>query len=181
MLIQILLASGEKKTFSPKDSFILGRSPGCDVVIADAGISRQHCLIEKIGEAVYVTDLGSTNGVFIDGNKLPPLEKILYHPKSTLSMGPIKSLALDLIQDTRLHNVEDKEVHPNDSGVLETMTVPLVLELEEKPQTQILTKPRRMRSPPRPRKEEPESNRWMEFLGLLALAVVIASILWLVS
>ncbi len=181
MLIQILLASGEKKTFSPKDSFILGRSPSCDVVIADAGISRQHCLIEKIGQVVYVTDLGSTNGVFIDGTKIPPLEKTLYNPKSTLSMGPIKSLALDLIQDTRLHNVEGEEVNLNDSKILETKTAPLILELEERPQTQILTKPRRMRSPPRPRKEGPVRNLWMELLGGLALLIVIASLLWLVS
>ena len=96
-------------------------------------------------------------------------------------MGPIKSLALDLIQDTRLHNVEVQEPNLNDSKILETKTVPLVLELEEKPQTQILTKPRRMRSLPRPRKEAPPSNRWMELLGALALLIVIASLLWLVS
>lgn len=181
MLIQILLTSGEKKTYSPKDSFILGRSPGCDVVIADAGISRQHCLIEKIGDTVFVTDLGSTNGVFIDGSKLKPLEKTPYNPKSTLSMGPIKSLALDLNQETKLHKGEDQQLNLDDSQILTSKTSPLVLELEEKPQTQIHVRPRRRMNPPRPKQEDVASSKLMEILGGLALLIVIASLLWLVS
>jgi pSer/pThr/pTyr-binding forkhead associated (FHA) protein len=181
MLIQILLMNGEKRTFSPKDSFILGRSPGCDVVIADAGISRQHCLIEKIGEAVFVTDLGSTNGVFIDGSKLNPLQKTPYNPKSTLSMGPIKSLALDLDQETRLHRIEDLKLDLPDPKILEAQTAPLILELEEKPHARVLPRTKRIKALLRPRQEETETNRLMEILGGLALLIVTASLIWLVS
>lgn len=50
----------------------LGRDPGCTVVFPPQtkGISRSHCRIEVSGNAVLVTDLGSTYGTYAGGTKL---------------------------------------------------------------------------------------------------------------
>ncbi len=51
-----------------KDRFVIGRvSAQCDLAIIDANVSRQHCAIERREGIFYVTDLGSTNGVQVEG------------------------------------------------------------------------------------------------------------------
>jgi len=48
--------------------FVIGRvSSQCDLAIIDANVSRQHCAIERRDGLFYVMDLGSTNGVVVDG------------------------------------------------------------------------------------------------------------------
>lgn len=51
-----------------KDHFILGRSKtNADLVLDDSNVSRQHAAIERAGDAWYIVDLGSTNGIYIGG------------------------------------------------------------------------------------------------------------------
>jgi serine phosphatase RsbU (regulator of sigma subunit) len=47
-----------------------GRMAPADIVLQDAEVSRRHCTVElELGE-VRVTDLGSTNGTFVDGARV---------------------------------------------------------------------------------------------------------------
>ncbi len=46
---------------------ILGRGPGVNVAISDPSMSRQHFALEVAGEGFRVRDLGSTNGVYVNG------------------------------------------------------------------------------------------------------------------
>lgn len=48
----------------------IGRTAPAEIVIADAEISRSHCMIMPKDDELYVSDLGSTNGTFIDGNRV---------------------------------------------------------------------------------------------------------------
>ena len=46
-----------------------------DVVVGDdEAASRQHCAIVPRGERLYLIDLRSTRGTFVDGARLPPNE-----------------------------------------------------------------------------------------------------------
>ncbi len=47
-------------------SLVLGRSTEADVRIDDPGVSRRHCEI-RVGSPSMVQDLGSTNGIVVDG------------------------------------------------------------------------------------------------------------------
>ncbi|SFD23232.1 FhaA domain-containing protein [Streptomyces aidingensis] len=49
-----------------RPSLVLGRSTEADVRIDDPGVSRRHCEIQ-ITEPVTIRDLGSTNGIVVDG------------------------------------------------------------------------------------------------------------------
>jgi hypothetical protein len=53
-----------------KEKFIIGRvSTMCDLAIRDVNVSRQHCVIERRGDGYYAVDLGSINGIVIDGKR----------------------------------------------------------------------------------------------------------------
>ncbi len=53
-----------------KDSIIIGRVVGNDVVINEPGISRRHASITWEGGQPVIRDLGSTNGTFVNGVRL---------------------------------------------------------------------------------------------------------------
>ena len=49
---------------------IIGRSPECHLTIEDPLVSRQHARIQVLGEEATIEDLGSRNGVRINGRKI---------------------------------------------------------------------------------------------------------------
>ena len=55
----------------------IGRDPGNDIVLLQAGVSQQHAQIELLdrdGPRFLLRDLGSTNGTFIDGRRIEECE-----------------------------------------------------------------------------------------------------------
>lgn len=51
---------------------VLGRGAEADVVVDDAGVSRRHAEVHSDGNQIRVVDLGSTNGTFVDGERVGP-------------------------------------------------------------------------------------------------------------
>jgi hypothetical protein len=51
---------------------VLGRSRECDVVLDDANVSRRHAEVRPSGGSWTVRDLGSTNGVKVNGRRIDP-------------------------------------------------------------------------------------------------------------
>jgi pSer/pThr/pTyr-binding forkhead associated (FHA) protein len=52
-----------------KDELVAGRAPECDVVLADAGVSRRHATFTRSGGRYLLRDLGSVNGVYVNGQR----------------------------------------------------------------------------------------------------------------
>ncbi|HEX9123460.1 MAG TPA: DUF3662 and FHA domain-containing protein [Actinomycetota bacterium] len=48
----------------------IGRLPECDVVLADPGASRRHASVRAEGGEFLLTDLGSTNGTFVNDEQV---------------------------------------------------------------------------------------------------------------
>lgn len=48
----------------------IGRSAPADVILSDSKISRSHCTVELQEDALFVSDLNSTNGTFVDGKRV---------------------------------------------------------------------------------------------------------------
>jgi pSer/pThr/pTyr-binding forkhead associated (FHA) protein len=46
---------------------LIGRHPECDIQIDSRKVSRRHCCIAQVGDYLVVRDLGSTNGIRING------------------------------------------------------------------------------------------------------------------
>ena len=54
--------------------FVIGRARS-DYAPGAAGVSRRHCYIDKTGSTYYITDLESTNGVWINGRRIKPYNR----------------------------------------------------------------------------------------------------------
>ena len=48
----------------------IGRMLPADIIVAGAGVSRAHCVIELAADKLRVTDLNSTNGTYIDNKRI---------------------------------------------------------------------------------------------------------------
>ena len=55
-----------KEVTLAKDRTTLGRRPYNDVVIDNLAVSGEHCMLHMIGQDVYVEDLNSTNGTYVN-------------------------------------------------------------------------------------------------------------------
>ncbi len=52
-----------------KPSVLLGRSE-TDIVLEDSNVSRRHCTLEVHGATAVLSDLGSTNGTYVDDQRI---------------------------------------------------------------------------------------------------------------
>ncbi|GAB3100913.1 FhaA domain-containing protein [Isoptericola nanjingensis] len=50
---------------------VIGRDAEADIVVDDPGVSRRHLEIRVTPDGVVATDLGSTNGLFVEGHQVP--------------------------------------------------------------------------------------------------------------
>jgi hypothetical protein len=53
----------------------IGRE-GCDIELSDPEASRRHAMVRREGEAVLIEDLGSTNGTFVNGERVAAPRKL---------------------------------------------------------------------------------------------------------
>ena len=49
---------------------VMGRGPDVDIVVDDPGVSRRHAEMHFVDGRARVVDLGSTNGTFVDGERV---------------------------------------------------------------------------------------------------------------
>jgi len=85
------------------DEQIIGRAPGCKIIIAEPSISRQHAKITQNPLGIFIEDLGSSNGTMINDVKV--IDKSVLRTGDMLRMGIVlfKFYAEDNI-DTVLHD-----------------------------------------------------------------------------
>jgi hypothetical protein len=62
----LLLVAGRRLLVAPRGATI-GRSRDCDVVLEDSSVSRRHAELRPGGAGWMIDDLGSTNGVRVNG------------------------------------------------------------------------------------------------------------------
>ena len=99
----LTLADGEEIEYKMvKDSVSIGRSSQCDLVITHESMSRQLCKIEFKNNEFFITDLGSINGVYIDGKKIPANSSIPFHTYLHLAFGYVTSAQLEMDDQTKL-------------------------------------------------------------------------------
>jgi TIR domain/Inner membrane component of T3SS, cytoplasmic domain len=60
----------EKRFVVSPTGLRIGRAAPADVVLADSRVSRTHCIVELKDDELRVSDLSSTNGTFVDGERI---------------------------------------------------------------------------------------------------------------
>ncbi|HXG10855.1 MAG TPA: FHA domain-containing protein [Gemmataceae bacterium] len=70
MLAQLVALSDGGSILLDKPIMLLGRHPECDIQIDSRKVSRRHCCIAMVSDYLVVRDLGSTNGIRINGQRV---------------------------------------------------------------------------------------------------------------
>lgn len=65
-----VLAPGSAVALPPSRPVRLGRAPDNDIQLRDTFVSSHHATVEVTGDGLLLTDLGSTNGTFVDGAEI---------------------------------------------------------------------------------------------------------------
>ncbi len=70
-----------------KDKTTLGRRPYNDIVIDNLAVSGEHAVLQMVGSDVFIEDLNSTNGTYINGRAIK--KQLLAH-NDTVEIGKYK-------------------------------------------------------------------------------------------
>jgi Protein of unknown function (DUF3662)/FHA domain len=80
----LLVVSGKRLLVPPRGAAI-GRSRDCDIVLDDSSISRHHAELRPAGSVWTIEDLGSTNGVRVNGVSVQTVHEL--HSGDRIEMG----------------------------------------------------------------------------------------------
>ncbi|MDC2950930.1 FHA domain-containing protein [Streptomyces heilongjiangensis] len=80
----VLELNGQTWTLDPSRAYTLGRDPQGDIVFDDARVSWRHATISFSGRSWVIEDHGSTNGTFVQGQRIHQLE---VGPGSAVHLG----------------------------------------------------------------------------------------------
>ena len=68
---------------------VIGRGSEADIIVDDTGVSRRHLEIRVTPDGVVASDMGSTNGTFVEGHRVPAATLV---DGNTLTIGRTRIL-----------------------------------------------------------------------------------------
>jgi predicted component of type VI protein secretion system len=90
-MAELIIQSGKlrgKRLVLPDKEVFLGRDEDCHVRLASSLISRKHCALHNTPEGLWVRDLASQNGTFV--NDAPITEPVLLKAGDVLQIGAVQ-------------------------------------------------------------------------------------------
>ncbi len=89
LFLQRLSGKGGERSIKIVDGveYVVGRSPGADVVVNDSRCSGRHAVISRRGGRCMIRDLESANGTFVNGDRVREAE---LRPGDRLSVGQVE-------------------------------------------------------------------------------------------
>jgi pSer/pThr/pTyr-binding forkhead associated (FHA) protein len=73
----------------PGEYMVVGREPTCDVHLDYPYVSRTHAALQRCGDAVYVQDLGSSAGTFVNGARVTAARRL--HPGDIVTLANVQA------------------------------------------------------------------------------------------
>ena len=70
MSTRLIALDGGPDISLDRTPMLVGRHPRCDTRINSIGVSRRHCCLAEADGEIVVNDLGSTNGIQINGRRV---------------------------------------------------------------------------------------------------------------
>ncbi len=85
---------------------IIGRSSDLDMVLVEDMVSRRHAKITSTDVEVFIQDVGSTNGTFVNGEKIAGRAKLSEGDRILLGTSIIKVVAADSVASSGASEAE---------------------------------------------------------------------------
>jgi pSer/pThr/pTyr-binding forkhead associated (FHA) protein len=76
------------------DRVVLGRQQGCEIVLNDPGVSREHAELTRSGSTWWIADLDSRNGTFLNDTQI---DRERLRPGDVARLGP--DVTIELLDD----------------------------------------------------------------------------------
>ncbi|MBU0550309.1 FHA domain-containing protein [Myxococcota bacterium] len=76
---------------------MIGRHPDASIYLAHPTISKRHALITRQGEAIYLQDLGSTCGIYVNGHKARGRHPLTLGDAIRLGQITLELIALEVL------------------------------------------------------------------------------------
>ena len=90
---------------------VIGRSKSCDINIDDPRVSRNHGTLSRDNKGVWTyRDLGSTNGAYINGDKVVPDEPVEIEPGDNIDIGVTGCTLFPISLEERRNNIEMRKM-----------------------------------------------------------------------
>jgi predicted component of type VI protein secretion system len=90
VVLQVSNGKANVKQLTLQSDTVIGRSPECSLKVASNQVSRRHCQISIREPQVFIRDLGSANGTFVDGLQIPQDQDKELVPGNVVWVGPLK-------------------------------------------------------------------------------------------
>lgn len=87
MPAQLIAINEGENILLDKPILLVGRHPECDIQIESRKISRRHCCIAQVDDYLVIRDLGSTNGIRLNGERVTEAK---VHPSDEVTIGNTK-------------------------------------------------------------------------------------------
>jgi pSer/pThr/pTyr-binding forkhead associated (FHA) protein len=101
------LRLGGQEDALPLGDFVIGRSAGCDLAIDDPVASRRHAVLHVMEDQVVLEDLGSRNGVLVNGVRMSDPVQLTHGDKVFVG-----STELVLVETAARRRREDMATRP---------------------------------------------------------------------
>lgn len=133
--------ANKSKSVTLTKTTLVGRAADCDLKLKSDLVSRYHCKIFVTDSVALIHDLGSSNGTFIDGNKLTPKRDTKLAPGCLLSIADISfrveydpQVYVDIGSTINLNSIEGlltENPLKSDSGDVVAIDIPAEIVLPE--------------------------------------------------
>jgi pSer/pThr/pTyr-binding forkhead associated (FHA) protein len=87
LVVSVPSGSNGKTIPITRSPFVIGRDPKCQLRPSSAMVSNRHCSLEIDGDRAVITDLGSTNGTFLNKKRLAQPEEL--QDNDIVLVGPL--------------------------------------------------------------------------------------------
>ncbi|MBL8603697.1 MAG: ATP-binding cassette domain-containing protein [Myxococcales bacterium] len=111
---------------------MIGRLPTCDIVLPYPQVSSRHTSVMKSPDGnLLIGDLGSTNGTYVNGQRLVPGQPLPVPPKSKIFVGPYP-VVVDLQGNSITAYVEQENQQFQSANLVEIEALDLELKVPDR-------------------------------------------------
>lgn len=106
--VQFKIKKESNQSYIEKTSFIIGRAPDSDLFINSAVVSRRHLKVYLDENRIYIEDLSSTNGTYLNDGLLEPNEAYEYKSTDRLYIDTTKEvqIRINLLKDQPADDID---------------------------------------------------------------------------